>query len=486
MSELKTVLVELIKDSTAHGFPKIFKNPRIFMKILWALFTLGAIGACAYFIILALTGYFEYNVTTVIRMQSKIPLEFPAVTICNSNPFITNISDSFLNDLLLNKNGVEPKFLFTNYSYQVSPLVSLFDYSNKINALNKNITDDLRKSFGNKIQEFLFKCVYAGRMCTPSDFVWSYDVLHGNCFTFNSGKNAFDENVPIVKQSKAGALDGLQIEILNRFNETFLNLQGSKGFFIQITDQNSRPSSFQGIEIQTNMRTNILINKVLNSQIESPYSDCIADLSAFDSDIFKATVNHFKTYSRSNCYIACFQDFTIKNCNCSDPNAPYLYDSDLCLTSQQIKCEFEKYQIFFLDKNVADECSSYCPLECERTFYGYTTSFQNFPTDSYANLLLKLELANNPNSTLSLEDLKKNIASVNIFYDNLEYQTIQEQKQTTIADVVSNVGGLVGLFLGTSFLSFVEILEILFEIIFYFFEKKHKKPFSNSNKVQKF
>jgi hypothetical protein len=36
---------------------------------------------------------------------------------------------------------------------------------------------------------------------------------------------------------------------------------------------------------------------------------------------------------------------------------------------------------------------------------------------------------------------------------------------------ISNIGGILGVFLGISFLSFIEIFEIIFEIIFIFFKK---------------
>ena len=37
---------------------------------------------------------------------------------------------------------------------------------------------------------------------------------------------------------------------------------------------------------------------------------------------------------------------------------------------------------------------------------------------------------------------------------------------------ISNIGGILGLFLGISFLSFIEIFEIIFEIMFIIFKKE--------------
>jgi hypothetical protein len=42
---------------------------------------------------------------------------------------------------------------------------------------------------------------------------------------------------------------------------------------------------------------------------------------------------------------------------------------------------------------------------------------------------------------------------------------ISEKAKTEPYNFISNIGGTLGLFLGISFLSFIEILEIIYEII---------------------
>ena len=63
------------------------------------------------------------------------------------------------------------------------------------------------------------------------------------------------------------------------------------------------------------------------------------------------------------------------------------------------------------------------------------------------------------------------MVSINIFYDDLSYTAITEDAKMSQVDLVSNLGGLLGLFIGISFLSFGEIFEALFEIIFIMFGK---------------
>jgi len=46
---------------------------------------------------------------------------------------------------------------------------------------------------------------------------------------------------------------------------------------------------------------------------------------------------------------------------------------------------------------------------------------------------------------------------------------ISNKPKTELFTIISNIGGTLGLFLGISFLSFIEIFEILFQVIYILF-----------------
>jgi hypothetical protein len=54
---------------------------------------------------------------------------------------------------------------------------------------------------------------------------------------------------------------------------------------------------------------------------------------------------------------------------------------------------------------------------------------------------------------------------LNVYYDKLSYIQISKDAKIEIVDLVSGIGGLLGLFLGMSFLSFAEFLEMIVETI---------------------
>jgi len=71
----------------------------------------------------------------------------------------------------------------------------------------------------------------------------------------------------------------------------------------------------------------------------------------------------------------------------------------------------------------------------------------------------------------TFEEIKKHFIGIYVYYNDFKYTLISEEPKTELFNFISNIGGILGLFLGISFLSFIEIFEILFEIVFILFKK---------------
>ena len=108
-------------------------------------------------------------------------------------------------------------------------------------------------------------------------------------------------------------------------------------------------------------------------------------------------------------------------------------------------CTF-KYKAKFNQESLVDKCNKYCPLECDSS--EYTTSYSFHITE-----------------TLSRNDTLK----IKAYYKELKYILISQEPKMDIIDLIANIGGLFGLFLGASFLSFIEIFELLFEVFYLIF-----------------
>jgi hypothetical protein len=84
-------------------------------------------------------------------------------------------------------------------------------------------------------------------------------------------------------------------------------------------------------------------------------------------------------------------------------------------------------------------------------------------TDWYLDLSKKSGQKDPIESEISnLEEARKDLAMVNIYYKELSYTAINETKALTILTVLSNYGGQLGLFVGMSLMSFFHLFEIIF------------------------
>ena len=62
------------------------------------------------------------------------------------------------------------------------------------------------------------------------------------------------------------------------------------------------------------------------------------------------------------------------------------------------------------------------------------------------------------------EDVNKHFFGIRVHYNDLKYTFINQEIKIHTFNLISNIGGILGLFLGISFLSFIEIFEIFYEI----------------------
>lgn len=104
------------------------------------------------------------------------------------------------------------------------------------------------------------------------------------------------------------------------------------------------------------------------------------------------------------------------------------------------------------------ECFKKCPEECHQIEYKIFQYFSKYPNDAYA-----LELKKNSRllANLSVKDVKKSMILLNVNYETMIATVTEETPAMPFATLLGNLGGQLGLFLGLSVISFVEIVEIL-------------------------
>ena len=182
------IILDSLTESTAHGLSPIVKRQHSFIRFVWVFCLLLSAAVCAYMIALGIMAYFSYETVSKTEKVNLYATEFPALTICNTNAFMTNTSLGFVNDILVKNYIINGNNSRDSFSKMTGELLLNSRYLTGLNALSPYLTDEFRKSLGYNMSDMLFSCIYSFNRCTSDDFYWYYDALYGNCFTFNSGR----------------------------------------------------------------------------------------------------------------------------------------------------------------------------------------------------------------------------------------------------------------------------------------------------------
>jgi hypothetical protein len=296
-------------------------------------------------------------------------------------------------------------------------------------------------------------------------FEWYFDSLHGNCFIFKGNPILLSD----LRVTKEGMLNGLRLEIFVGEALSIKNFAFGNGLTVFINNETLLPSPFDGYEISTGKETNIHLEKLRIKKVYEPYGECTLNLNtenSFDSYFYRETFKNYNYYRQKECLNMCLQAVIIQNYSCYSTLFPFISSYvQPCLKLDIIVQVFSFIQFLFFH-NYQNECLIGCPLECESESYAFTVSSLDYPSKVFADYISKKSgiMSRYGNRTPSYDELKGSLVKLNINFQSLQYTLVEESQKTTWIDLISNIGGTLGLFTGFSFLSLVELLEIIFEI----------------------
>ncbi len=198
-------------------------------------------------------------------------------------------------------------------------------------------------------------------------------------------------------------------------------------------------------------------------------------------------VTLFPLYSQDNCLLECRLKKLSATCGCSPWYVEAATDLPLC-DPEGARCLREKFKSYRDDLVDRKECS--CLNDCEMVHFFYTGVRQDYAshhadlnsqmwldeeagvgkladylldpenvfTDSLSKSALLLAHGERHWSRLARRRFDTDIAVVNFFFDTPIITQINLELRTNVFDMISAVGGTLGLFTGISVITFVEIL----------------------------
>jgi len=296
-------------------------------------------------------------------------------------------------------------------------------------------------------------CWFNRQLCTTNDFEIKSDQYGYVSYTFK-GKNSY----------VAGQASGLILT---------LNLSGIKcnectldGFKVVVHNHSTDPGYYfgeskEGINLATGIVNEIRVARTFSYKLEEPYNNCLKDiesLSSFDSDLYRFIIqNTGYSYRQEDCFDYCIGRQMLKYFNSSSNDIIHYKTLYAILTNLNVSLTEVNnvYKKMTHDGELKSNCLSLCPLECDSIKYDLSYSFTKPPVSI------------NSSNTSS-----NDYFVLNVYYERLHYTNIHQVSKMDEWDLISNIGGNLGLFIGFTFLNFVELIELIIEIIIISVKKK--------------
>ncbi|KAF6338830.1 acid sensing ion channel subunit 1 [Rhinolophus ferrumequinum] len=439
-------------SSTLHGLAHIFSYERLSLKrALWALCFLGSLAVLLCVCTERVQYYFNYHHVTKLDEVAASQLTFPAVTLCNLNEF--RFSQVSKNDLY---HAGELLALLNN-RYEIPDTQMADEKQLEILQDKANFRSFKPKPFnmrefydraGHDIRDMLLSCQFRGEVCSAEDFKVVF-TRYGKCYTFNSGR----DGRPRLKTMKGGTGNGLEI-MLDIQQDEYLPVWGETdetsfeaGIKVQIHSQDEPPFIDQlGFGVAPGFQTFVACQEQRLIYLPPPWGTCKA--VTMDSDFFDS-------YSITACRIDCETRYLVENCNCRMVHMPG--DAPYCTPEQYKECADPALD-FLVEK---DQEYCVCEMPCNLTRYGKELSMVKIPSKASAKYLAK-------KFNKSEQYIGENILVLDIFFEVLNYETIEQKKAYEIAGLLGDIGGQMGLFIGASILTVLELFDYAYEVI------KHK------------
>ncbi|XP_061076367.1 acid-sensing ion channel 1B isoform X1 [Conger conger] len=449
-------LATFASGCSLHGANHVFVEGSRFSvrQGLWAVVFLFALSMFLFQVADRVMFYLQYGHVTLLDERVATQMDFPAITFCNYNTI--RRSQLSYSDLLF----MGP---LLGYEEDMAPGITLAPEPDR-RGMPFSVNEFYNRT-RHRLADMLLECNFRGLDCGPENFLEIF-TRYGKCYTFNSGK----DGRPLLVTMKGGMGNGLEI-MLDIQQDEYLPVWGETdetsfeaGIKVQIHNQDEPPFIDQlGFGVAPGFQTFVSCQEQRLTYLPPPWGDCKD--TPMDSDFFS-------TYSITACRIDCETRYLVENCNCRMVHMPG--DAPYCTPEQYKECADPALD--FLVEKDNDYCV--CETPCNMTRYGKELSFVRIPSKASAKYLAK-------KFNKSEQYISDNILVLDIFFEALNYETIEQKKAYEIAGLLGDIGGQMGLFIGASILTILELFDYLYEVIKFRLcrgNRKKNKRSSNSDR----
>ncbi|KAK2180633.1 hypothetical protein NP493_434g00014 [Ridgeia piscesae] len=311
---------------------------------------------------------------------------------------------------------------------------------------------------------------WKGKNCTHEDFTLTLTDA-GVCYTFNAEINA-DSFV-----ESTGIRNALQLVVNIEQYEHMKGPHEAVGLKVLLHKQRTIPLMQDFADaVPAGMNTFIAVDISREINLPSPHGDCVSEQK----------LRYFDHYTQAACFRECVTLVAVKTCGCIDTYMPQLRPGSVA-------------------KNLSARCV--CPKECNVTRYKVSTSYASalnitlfdlyknannsekvrmkeyFKIDFRGGHEAMLQVRENltsacenrsmskPEANMQIIDAtkhykaymwikRKNFVELNIYMRDLRIEVREQQKAYRHIDLLSDIGGTLGLLIGASVITLCEAIDV--------------------------
>ncbi|XP_022916751.1 pickpocket protein 28-like [Onthophagus taurus] len=479
VKNLRDYFSEYTSSTSLHGFQYLGdQNRTIPEKIFWTVVISACLSICT-MMILKTHDKWTNSPVIVSFAQSPTPvgaIAFPAVTICSetkSRQTVFNFTSYYhrnrKHDNLTeeeNKMYEDASLLCDTHVYLDGSKTTDFgviDFFEEIAPPYKEIFMSCTWQDRNETCDTLFyKMLSEEGICYTfnmlnRDAIYTNEVFHNKDFldhnreptdwTLESGYTSLedDEETYPFRVVTAGAKAGITILLKANENDLDYVCRGPvQGFKVALHPPDEVPRvGMQFFRLPLDQEVVVAIKPDMMTTSSSLLGYDPKKRGCYFSHERK--LRYYNTYSQQNCYIECLTNVTLNMCGCVAYHMPHSEHTQICGSGSTACMKNARTSIVSSVNSTESGCN--CLQACTAVTYNAETSQADF------NWVKVLEAYENEEDFTGTR-----MARMTLFYKEMQVITSERNELYGITDFMANCGGLLGLFIGFSFVSLIETL----------------------------
>ncbi|XP_076319923.1 degenerin-like protein unc-105 isoform X1 [Tachypleus tridentatus] len=215
------------------------------------------------------------------------------------------------------------------------------------------------------------------------------------------------------------------------------------GARVVVHDPNVLPDpESEGIDLKAGTSYQIGIQQTSTVMLPPPYQTRCAHAQEI---AIKLNITYVKGMSRQRCLKECQRLFLLDRMGCVSKSLSFLYQ-ERCCSAYYDSTEEDKENMTKAEREAMKHCYDICSVPCMKTSYELSVVTSALKKEFYPNY--------------SGRNLSKTaVVEVKVVFDSLEQVTYTHRPRYEFVELFSYLGGYIGIWLGTSLISCLELLE---------------------------